>query len=124
MHLHESGEMYLETILILVKRNGTVRSTDIADEMNYSKPSVSRAMGLLKAGGYIFIDSDGFINLTESGLYHAEKILERHTVLTDILTVIGVDPKIAATDACKMEHVISDASFDAIKKYLDSINQK
>jgi len=118
MHIQESGEMYLETIHILFKKNGHVRSVDISEHMGYSKPSVSRAVGLLKNGGYIQVDHDGSITLTQSGLEVAQKIYERHTVLTRLLINLGVDPQIAAEDACKLEHAISDQSFNAIKAFL------
>lgn len=116
MHLQESGEMYLETILILSNSQPSVRSIDICEYMGYSKPSVSRAVGLLKKGGYITVDGSGFITLTESGKYIAGKIYERHTVLTEFLMSLGVPEVTAAEDACKIEHDISDTSFDAIKK--------
>ena len=115
MHLQESGEMYLETIYILSKKSSAVRSLDVAEYMGFSKPSVCRAVGLLKSGNYILVDKDGYIPLTADGLYVAKKIYERHTVLTDFLVKLGVDPKIAAEDACKIEHDISDESFAAIK---------
>ncbi len=118
MRLQESGEMYLETIHILTKTMPTVRSVDIGEYMGYSKPSVSRAVGLLKNGGYISVDKDGFITLTETGLALAEKIYDRHNVLTKILTSLGVSEETAAEDACRIEHVISDESFEAMKKYL------
>lgn len=118
MHLAESGEMYLETILVLSKRMSCVRSIDICDEMGYSKPSVSRAVNLLKQGGYIEIDRAGYITLTEDGLFVAEKIYERHTFLTNFLQHLGVSEDTASLDACKIEHVISDESFDAMKRYL------
>ena len=114
--LQESGEMYLETILILSQKGGTVRSVDIAEQMGFSKPSVSRAMGLLRSGGYILMDEDNLITLTPSGREIAEKIYSRHTVLTALFTSLGVDPKIAAADACKIEHDISDETFEAIKR--------
>ena len=114
--LQESGEMYLETILILSQKGGTVRSVDIAEQMGFSKPSVSRAMGLLRSGGYILRDEDNLITLTPSGREIAEKIYSRHTVLTALFTSLGVDPKIAAADACKIEHDISDETFEAIKR--------
>ena len=120
MHIQESGEMYLETIHVLLKKNGHVRSVDISEYMGYSKPSVSRAMGLLKSGGYILVDDDGFITLTESGLALANKIYQRHTILTQLLVTLGVDPETAAEDACKMEHAISDASVAAIEKFIQS----
>ena len=114
--MQESGEMYLETILILSNSQPSVRSIDICEYMGYSKPSVSRAVGLLKKGGYITVDGSGFITLTESGKYIAGKIYERHTVLTGFLMSLGVPEVTAAEDACKIEHDISDTSFDAIKK--------
>lgn len=117
MHLMESGEMYLETILILSLKSGAVRSLDIAEYMGFSKPSVSRAVGLLKNDGYITVDKNGFITLTGKGREIAEKIYERHTLLTEFLVRLGVDPKTAAEDACKIEHDISDASFEAIKAH-------
>lgn len=120
MHLQESGEMYLETIHILSNQQTNVRSLDVADYMGFSKPSVSRAVGLLKNGGYITVDGNGYISLTAEGHYIAEKIYERHTVLTDLLMSIGVDEATALEDACKMEHVISDTSFEALKKYYRS----
>ena len=120
MHIQESGEMYLETIHILTKQNPHVRSVDISEYMGYSKPSISRAMGLLKSGGYITIDKDGYISLTDSGLEVANKIYERHTLLTRFLVQLGVDPEVAAEDACKLEHAISDASFEAIKRHIDA----
>lgn len=122
MHLQESGEMYLETIYILSKRSGTVRSLDVAEYMNFSKPSVSRAVGLLKSGGYVLMDKDGFLTLTDAGQEVAEKIYERHTLLTSFLVRLGVDETVAAEDACKMEHVISDESFAAIKNHVHSVS--
>ena len=119
MHIQESGEMYLETIHVLLKKNGHVRSVDISEYMGYSKPSVSRAVGLLKNGGYILVDKDGSITLTQAGLAHAQKIFERHTLLTQMLVNFGVDPRVAAEDACKLEHAISDESFEAIKRFLN-----
>ena len=117
MGIHESGEMYLETIHVLYKKNGHVRSIDVSEHMGYSKPSVSRAMGLLKEGGYITIDKEGFITLTNSGLEVAQKIYERHTILSTLLIALGVNPETAAEDACKIEHAISDESFEAIKQH-------
>ena len=118
MALQESGEMYLETIHVLSQIRPAVRSIDISDHMGYSKPSVSRAMGLLRSGNYITVDDDGFIALTEEGLAVAEKIYNRHNLLTRMLIGIGVDPETAAADACKMEHVISDRTYEAIKQHL------
>ena len=119
MHLQESGEMYLETIYVLSRQGGSVRSIDVAEHMGYSKPSVSRAVSLLKKGGYVVMDNDGFLTLTEAGILVAEKIFERHTVICRFLTSFGVGVNTASEDACKIEHVISDESFDAIKAYLE-----
>lgn len=116
--LYESGEDYLETILILKKRNGNVRSIDIAREMDLSKPSVSRAMGILKNKDFITVDEDGAIHLTEEGTKLAKKIYERHRVLTEALMYLGVDEKTAAEDACRIEHDISDKTFTKIKNHL------
>ena len=119
MHLRESGEMYLETILGLTReKNREVHSLDVAEYMNYSKPSVSRAVGLLKKGGYLEVSKDGALTLTEAGREIAEKIYERHTLLTGFFTMLGVDKEIAAEDACKIEHDISDESFEAIKNHV------
>ncbi len=117
MHLQESGEMYLETVYVLSK-NGVVRSLDVAEYMGFSKPSVSRAVGLLKQGGYLLMDKEGYLTLTESGLDVAKKIYERHTLLSKFLVRLGVDEKTATEDACKMEHDISDESFSAIKEHV------
>ncbi len=124
MALMESGEMYLETILILSRQKSSVRAIDVGEYMGFSKPSVSRAMGLLKNGGYVVVDNNGFITLTEAGTEIAEKIYERHTLLTDLLTRLGVDRETAAEDACKMEHYISSASFSAIKRHLAQYGSK
>lgn len=119
MHLRESGEMYLETILVLTReKNREVHSLDVAEYMNYSKPSVSRAVGLLKKGGYLEVSKDGALTLTEAGREIAEKIYERHTLLTGFFTMLGADKEIAAEDACKIEHDISDESFEAIKNHV------
>ena len=118
MAIHESGEDYLEAILMIKKRSGNVRSIDVARELSFSKPSVSVAMKNLKTSNYITVDENGFINLTEAGQEIADKIYERHTFLTNWLTSLGVDPEVAAEDACKMEHAISSESFSAIKKYV------
>lgn len=117
MRLQESGEMYLEAIQVLSIEKGEVRSIDISEHLGYSKPSVSRAVGLLKNGGYIVVDKDGLITLTDAGKEVAEKIYERHTLLTKFLTSIGVDEQTASNDACKIEHAISDTSFEAIKRH-------
>jgi Mn-dependent DtxR family transcriptional regulator len=116
--IQESGEMYLETILVLSKKDAPVRSLDVANEMGFSKPSVSRAMGILKADGYIEMDEKSHITLTDKGLKVAKRIYERHILLTELLTSIGVDKKTAEEDACRVEHVISDKTFKAIKKHL------
>ena len=116
MSVHESGEMYLEAILVLSVEKGSVRSVDVSEYLGYSKPSVSRAMGILKKEAYISMDKDGIITLTEAGRQIAEKIYERHTLLTKLLMKIGVDEETASADACKLEHDISDKSFDAIKR--------
>lgn len=120
MRLQESGEMYLETILILSNQRSYVRSIDVSEYMGYSKPSISRAVALLKSGGYLTVDENGFLFLTDTGRAVAEKIYERHNVLADLLTRLGVDPEVAAADACKMEHVISDESFAAIKRHANA----
>jgi Mn-dependent DtxR family transcriptional regulator len=119
MHLQESAEMYLETIYLLTQQRNSVRSIDVAEHMGYSKPSVSRAVGLLKQGGYLTTDDDGFLSLTEDGKAVAEKIFERHTVLSRLFIKLGVSEAIAAEDACKIEHIISDETFTAIKAYLN-----
>ena len=116
--LYESGENYLETILILGSKGQSVRSIDIAREMEVSKPSVSRAVGILRDGGFIDVDADGYITLTDTGREVAERIYERHRVLTDWLMDIGVPQEIAAEDACKLEHDISAVSFEALKNHL------
>ena len=117
MTVRESGEMYLEAILVLAKKSGYVRSIDVSEYLGYSKPSVSRAMGILREGGYIRMEKDGAITLTDSGKKLAETIYERHTVLSELLIRLGVDEKTATDDACRIEHVISDESFQAIKQY-------
>ena len=119
MHLQESGEMYLETIYILSKKSSYVRSIDVGEYMGYSKPSVSRAVSILKKGGYVLMDDNGHLTLTDTGLEIAQKIYERHTTLTDFLIRLGVNEKTAAEDACKMEHDISDETFAAMKKYAE-----
>ena len=121
MQIQESGEMYLETILMLSRSQPHVRAIDIGEHMGFSKPSVSRAVGLLKKGQFITVDQDGHITLTEIGRELAEKIYERHTIITKLLTHLGVDPEIAAEDACKLEHAFSDTSFAAIKRFADQL---
>lgn len=120
MNVHESGEMYLEAILVLSQKSGFVRSVDVGEYLGYSKPSVSRAMGLLRSGELITVEKDGGLHLTESGRVIAEKIYERHTVLSQVLIDLGVPRDIAVEDACKIEHDISDVSFEIIKKHIAS----
>lgn len=119
MALKPSGEMYLETIYVLHQKKSAVRSIDIAEYMNYSKPSVSRAVGRLKSEGYITIDDDGYITLTAEGSREAKKIYERHTILTKVLMMLGIDKETATEDACKIEHIISNKSFEKIKKHME-----
>ena len=123
MILQESGEMYLETIYVLSKNNTIVRSIDVVEYMGVSKPSVSRAIGLLKSGGYVNMDKDGHLTLTESGLDVANKIYARHELISGFLTSLGVSEETAANDACRIEHHISDESFEAIKKYVDRLKE-
>lgn len=120
MKLQESGQMYLETIYVLSKGKTAVHSIDVSEHMGYSKPSVSRAIGLLKSGGYVEMAEDGSLTLTEEGVRVAEKIYERHTILTAFLVRLGVDRATAAEDACKLEHHISDASMEALKQFIES----
>ena len=120
MALYESAEMYLETIYVLSKKTGYVRSVDVAEYMGYSKPSVSRAVGLLKKGGYLTMEKDGYLTLTDKGRETADGIFERHTVLTGFLEYIGVDAKTASKDACKIEHVVSEKTLAAIKTFLEN----
>ena len=119
--MQESGEMYLETILVIGKEKNSVRAIDIVERIGFSKPAVSRALTRLKTDGCILVDASGFIALTEKGHSIAEKIYERHRVLTDMLITLGVDPVTASADACKMEHDISDVTFEAIKNHLSRI---
>lgn len=123
MKLLESGEMYLETILILSEKQNMVRSVDVAEFMNFSKPSVSRAMGKLKTENYILVDKDGYIALTEKGRHIANKIYDRHKLLTEFLIRLGVDEKIAAADACKIEHDLSEETFEAIKNHVKTYGE-
>lgn len=119
MVLKESGEMYLETIYVLRKEKAFVRAIDVGAELGYSKPSVSRAMGILRDGGYIKVAEDGGITLTKAGLEVAERTYERHTVLSELFMKLGVDEETATNDACKIEHVISSTTFAALKKHLN-----
>ena len=117
--MHESGEDYIETIYVLKKRNGTVRSIDVANELNYSRPSVSRAVGILKDNGLITVENDGELVLTEAGMKTAKAVYEKHTSLTKFLMLTaGVDAETAETDACRIEHIISPETFKGIKKYI------
>lgn len=118
MNLYESGEMYLETILVLLDKKKNVRSIDVAEHMNFSKPSVSRAMGKLKEDKLISIDKDGYITLTKKGQEVAGKVYDRHKLLTGLLKQVGVSDEVAEADACRMEHVVSDETIAALRKYL------
>ena len=120
MNIQESGEMYLESIYVLNKKNGNVRSIDVCEYLGYSKPSVSRAVGLLKGGGYLVMEADGRLTLTDLGNEIAQKIYQRHTVLTKLFLSLGVSEQTATDDACKIEHHISDETFNAIKKYISN----
>lgn len=124
MQLKESGEMYLETIYVLSQRKGFVRSIDVGEEMGYSKPSVSRAVGILRDGGYLTVGHDGGLQLTDAGLEVAQRTYERHTVLSAFFMRLGVDEETATNDACKIEHVISSKTFAAVKKYFNEEMQK
>ena len=119
LNIQESGEMYLESILVLSKKSTHVRSIDICEYMGFSKPSVSRAVNLLKQNGFIDIDTFGYITLTQKGENHAKKIYERHNILKNFLINVGVNPETASIDACKMEHCISDETFTKLKEYID-----
>lgn len=118
MNVHESGEMYLEAILVLSRKSGFVRSVDVGEYLGYSKPSVSRAMGLLRKGELVTMEADGGLHLTPAGRDIAEKIYERHTVLSGVLVDLGVPEEVAVEDACKIEHDISDVTFEAIKRHI------
>ena len=121
MQLQESGQMYLETIYILSQKSDTVRAIDVGEYMGFSKPSVSRALGLLKNGGYVEVSSEGYLTLTDEGARVAKMIFERHNLITEVLIRLGVDKETAAEDACKMEHVISETTFNALKKYIETL---
>ena len=123
MHLQESGELYLETIFVLSKKMKEVHSIDVGEYMGFSKPSVSRAVGLLREGGYVKMSHDGVLTLTDEGSEIAQKIYDRHTLLTQFLVGLGVAPEVASEDACKMEHDISDESFEAIKRFAGKANE-
>ena len=119
MSLYESGQMYLETIYVLSQSQNHVRAIDVSEHMGYSKPSVSRAVSTLKKNGYLIVNEEGGLQLTDRGLEVAQTMYERHTVLTKLLMLLGVDEETATEDACRMEHVISDKSFDAMKDHMD-----
>ena len=123
MKIFESSENYLEAILMLKEQKGSVRSIDVVHHMNFSKPSVSRAMSLLRENGYVIMDDDGLLHLTDTGYEIASRIYERHQLLTTWLTRLGVDPKVAAEDACKIEHDLSVESFEAIKNHVKDVGQ-
>ena len=123
MHIQESGEMYLESIYVLSQKNPHVRSVDVGEYLGYSKPSVSRAVGLLKSGGYLIMDKDGFLTLTDSGLEIARKIYARHTLISQLLVRLGVSAETAAADACRIEHAISDESFAAIQAFAEKLEK-
>ena len=124
MQLQESGEMYLESIFRLCEKSAFVRAIDVCEYMGFSKPSVSRAMGLLKDGGYISVAKDGGITLTESGLAVAKKVYEKHAILSSVLKSLGVSDEVASDDACKIEHVISDETFEKIKEFANKIKKE
>ena len=124
MSLRESGEMYLESIYILFKSKSSVRSIDIAEHMNFSRASVSRGVGLLKKQNFILMDKDGYITLTKKGIKTAEKIYERHTIISKMLIAMGIDEETAIADACRIEHVISDKTFEAMKQHADKYTVK
>ena len=117
MALHESGQMYLEAIYVLLQKSEKIRAIDVGAYLGYSKPSVSRAIGILKKGGYIFVDEDGYITMSAEGKQVSEQLYERHTVISSLLMALGVDEETATEDACRIEHVISDRSFAAVKAY-------
>ncbi len=122
MHIHESGQMYLETIYVLSKKKSAVRAIDVGEHMGYSKPSVSRAMGILKKEGLIEVDEGGHITLTDKGEGIAKSMYERHTILSKLLRSVGVSEETAAEDACRIEHCISEETFDAIKRFIEINN--
>lgn len=122
MKIQESAENYLESILMITERKGEVRSIDIVNELEFSKPSVSIAMKNLRENGYILVDKDGYITLTEKGMTIAEKMYERHKMFSRLFVALGVDPKTAAKDACRVEHILSDETFNAIKKYVEDVD--
>ena len=124
MNVHESGELYLEAILVLSRTSSFVRSVDVGEYLGYSKPSVSRAMGLLRKGGLITMEPDGALLLTPTGREIAEKIYERHTVLSQVLIGLGVPEQIAVEDACKIEHDISDVTFEIIKRHIAAYREE
>lgn len=124
MALYESGQMYLEAIYVLSQNNAKIRAVDVGAYLGYTKPSVSRAIGILKKGEYISVDTEGYITMSPSGKQIAEQLYERHTVLTKMLMALGIDEETASEDACRIEHVISDKSFEAVKKYYFNYNKE
>jgi Mn-dependent DtxR family transcriptional regulator len=124
MHLQESGEMYLETIYTLTRERASVRSIDVCEHMGFSKPSVSRAIGLLKSGGFVQVDAKGYLTLTAQGEEVAKRTFDRHRLLKEVFVRLGVDEAVADADACKIEHHISDQTMEALKKHLDELNKK
>ena len=123
MALHESGQMYLEAIYVLLQKNQNIRAIDVGAYLGYSKPSVSRAVGILKKDGYIFVDDDGYITMTAAGKQFSEQLYERHTILSSLLMALGVDEETATEDACRIEHVISDKSFAAVKEHYEKFKK-
>lgn len=123
MAIHESGQMYLETIYILSQNSTFVRAIDVGERLGFTKPSVSRAMSILKKDGYVNVDADGAITLTETGLAIAETMYTRHTVLSRMLMELGVDEETATEDACRIEHVISEKSFAAVQAHLEQVTK-
>ena len=123
MALHESGQMYLEAIYVLLEKNEKIRAIDVGAYLGYSKPSVSRAVGILKKDGYISVDDDGYITMTDEGKHFSEQLYERHTILSNLLMVLGVDEETATEDACRIEHVISDKSFAAVKAHYEKFKK-
>jgi Mn-dependent DtxR family transcriptional regulator len=124
MSLHESGEMYLETIFVLTREKPLVRAIDVGEHMGFSKPSVSRAIGLLKSGGFVEVDDKGHLTLTEQGEEVAKRTFDRHRLLKEVFVRLGVDEAVADADACKIEHHISDQTMEALKRHLDELDKK
>ena len=123
MVLQESGEMYLETIYVLSQKSDYVRSIDVGEKLNFSRPSVSRAVHVLEDGGFLTIENGGALRLTDAGLEYAKKIYERHTILTKCFVALGVDQDVAVNDACRIEHIISDECFAALKRHFNAMGE-